>query len=58
MATMKVDMSNRWETLNGDVGSYLDTTIHFIETVFDDATRIMVETGIAYKLPHALKDIN
>jgi hypothetical protein len=58
MATMKVDMSDRWETLNGDVGSYLDTTIHFIEAVFKAAIRIMVETGMEYKLPHALKDMN
>jgi hypothetical protein len=55
ITTMKVDMSDRWETFKGDVDSYLDRTNEFIETVLEEAIGIMMETGMSYKLDCALK---
>jgi hypothetical protein len=52
---MKVNMSDRWETFKGDVDSYLERTIDFIEAVFRDAISIMMETGMSYKLVYAWK---
>ena len=48
-------MSDRWKTFKGDVDSYLERTVDFIEAVFIDAISIMMETGMSYKLVYARK---